>query len=315
MKKSLFIKSITIIFIIICYILFVLPLIVKAQENIPKGMTVNNEMRVMTSQSEMTRVISMAPSITEMVFALEKGHVLVGRSLYSTSPKKALDLPVIGSYYRPDLEKILSLKPDLCIAIKDGTPKETINRLRSLDIEVLVLNPDTLETLKDSLLELGSALNAEDKSQELLVQMNIELEKAQLRIKNIENLTSPDNLTAPTVILQLQKSPLIIAGNQSFLGGLIEKAGGNTIQSDKLYPSLSLEEVLTLNPDIILIIGMGEDDANKDAINDWNKWDKVSAVKNNRVYIIDEDLFTRPSLRTPEALHTLIDIFYGVIEQ
>lgn len=319
MKKSLSIKYLSGVCFAICYLL--LPFVVESKEiavttdaNEVRLIADANEMNLMPEHSEIyvlpdaneMRLISLAPSITEMIVALEKDHLLVGRTLYSTSPESLLDLPIIGSYYKPDLEKILSLKPDLCIAIADGTPKEIINRLQSLGVEVLVLNPEDLESLKGSLLELASALDAGNKAQELLVQMNAEFERAEQRMQNIENIKPPK------VLLQLQESPLIVVSGQSFLGELIDKAGGhNIVNSDKLYPILSLEEVLTMNPDIILILGMGSENVNQAAITTWNKWDKISAVQNKRIYILEEDYFTRPSIHTPEAIHALIDIFHG----
>lgn len=106
------------------------------------------------------RIVSLAPSITEIVYALEQGDRLKGVTRYSDYPREATKLPRIGSYVRLDIERIVALNPDLCIATKDGNPKAIIDRLESLKIPVYVVNPHNLDTILETILEIGTILNA-----------------------------------------------------------------------------------------------------------------------------------------------------------
>jgi iron complex transport system substrate-binding protein len=106
------------------------------------------------------RVVALAPSITEIIYALGQEHLLKGVTLYSDYPPAAARLPKVGSYVQLNLEKIVVLRPDLCIATKDGNPREVANRLESLNIPVYAVNPRNLETVMQTVLEIGKLLNA-----------------------------------------------------------------------------------------------------------------------------------------------------------
>ena len=104
------------------------------------------------------RVISLAPNITEIVFALGQGSRLVGVTTYSDYPADTEHIPKIGSYVRLDLERIVSLSPDLCLAIKDGNPKEAVTRRESLGLPVYAVDPRNLESVMETLVSIGDLL-------------------------------------------------------------------------------------------------------------------------------------------------------------
>ena len=133
----------------------VLPLISFEAASVAK--TVTDQLgRQVTVPDKPQRVVSLAPSITEIVFALNQGHRLQGVTTYSDFPPEALKLPRVGSYVHLDLEKIVSLKPDLCIAIKDGNPRLIAQRLESLRIPVYAVDPDNLKTIMKTVTEIGT---------------------------------------------------------------------------------------------------------------------------------------------------------------
>ncbi|MDL1984861.1 MAG: helical backbone metal receptor, partial [Deltaproteobacteria bacterium] len=99
------------------------------------------------------RVVSLAPSITEIIFALGQEHRLKGATRFSDFPSEAIGLPRVGSYVQLDLERIVALKPDLCIAIKDGNPRQTVVRLESLEVPVYVVDPRNLEAVTETIVE------------------------------------------------------------------------------------------------------------------------------------------------------------------
>jgi iron complex transport system substrate-binding protein len=104
-------------------------------------------------------VVSLAPSITEIIFALGEEDRLKGVTQHCDFPAAAQDLPKVGSYVHLDLERIVALKPDLCIAVRDGNPRSTVDRLEALGIPVYAVDPRNLDTVVDTVLEIGQLLN------------------------------------------------------------------------------------------------------------------------------------------------------------
>ena len=127
------------------------------------------------------RVVSLAPSITEIVFALGEGHRLKGVTQHCDFPPEAESLPKIGSYVHPDLEKIVALKPDLCLGTRDGNPREVAERLEALKIPVYAVNPKDLDTVMDTLLEIGRLLHAEQRAQTLVKEMRAQDRRGESR--------------------------------------------------------------------------------------------------------------------------------------
>ena len=156
--------------------------------------------RMVRIETSPRRVISLAPSITEIVYDLGKGSLLKGATQYSNIPEAATKLPRVGSYVRLDLEKIVSLKPDLCIAIKDGNPKHTVEKIIQLGIPVYVINPRSLEGIMSAIRGIGGALDAPEQAEAIVADMKT-------RIGRIEEITS--QLTRrPKVFFQIDASPL-----------------------------------------------------------------------------------------------------------
>src|SRR5210317_1024157 len=134
------------------------------------------------------RVIALAPSITEIIYNLGQEKRLVGVTQFSTYPAEAESLPRIGSYVRPDIEKIIALKPDLCLAIKDGNPKHIVDKIVSLGIPVYVLNPRNMQQIMDTITRLGSLFHAEQAAAELVTDMETRIGRVQsLVIKGVHN--------------------------------------------------------------------------------------------------------------------------------
>lgn len=246
------------------------------------------------------RIVAMAPSVTELLFSLGCGSRVVGRSHFSTEPLEALSLPDVGSYIRPSLEKIVSLRPDLCIGVKDGNPPSLVRRIEQAGIPVLLLDISSFESLEGAVLQMGEVLGISDKAEETVEKMRRHLQETQLRVKNLKKRDV-------SVLFQLQTGPLIAASPRSFAGSLIELAGGTNAISDKgeaLYPVLSREEAASLRPDVILVAGMGNS-PDEDSVQKWKAWSSRS-----RVFIVPSDSFTRPSLKALEALDELVRILY-----
>jgi iron complex transport system substrate-binding protein len=249
------------------------------------------------------RVISLAPSITEIVFTLECEKLLKGVTTYSDYPPEAQNLPKVGSYVYLDLEKIVSLKPDLCIGIKDGNPKEIVLRLESLGIPVYAVHPKSLQSIRTTVLEIGELLGASEKAKQVSKQMQLQIEQAQQLTAQLEN--------RPRVFFQIGISPIVSAGSDTFLNELIEIAGGiNVAAKYTSYPRFSTEEVVVAEPDVIIITSMARKKAFEQVKEMWRQWPNMPAVKNDRIFLVDSDLFDRPTPRLLEGLKVLAELIH-----
>jgi iron complex transport system substrate-binding protein len=259
--------------------------------------------RHVTVPEKPERIVSLAPSITEIVFALDQGHRLKGVTTYSDFPPDAKKLPKVGSYVHLDLEKIVALKPDLCIAIKDGNPIAVAQRLESLKIPVYAVNPRNLETVMQTVQEIGGLLNVEDKADNLVQSMNS-------RIQNVQSLAAKAAYR-PRVFFQIGVSPIVSVGTHTFSHELIVLAGGkNLAEGPVAYPRYSIEQVLALSPEVFIITSMARAAVFEQVKSEWSRWPNIPAVRNHRIFIEDSNLFDRPTLRLVDGLELMARLIH-----
>ncbi|MGV8075560.1 MAG: ABC transporter substrate-binding protein [Syntrophobacteraceae bacterium] len=254
------------------------------------------------------RVVSLAPSITEIVFALGKGDRLKGVTQHCDFPKEAQSLPGIGSYIHPDLERIAALKPDLCIATKDGNPRDLAERLVALGIPVYAVNPKDLDTVVDTVIEIGRILNTEVKAQELANEMRSRIARVKSRVAEAGR--------RPKVFFQIGVVPIVSVGTDTFIHELITTAGGeNTAQGLTPYPRFSREQVLALSPEVVIITSMTRGQVFEEVRDEWKKWESLPAVRNERIHIVESNLFDRPAPRLIEGLELLARLIHPELFQ
>jgi iron complex transport system substrate-binding protein len=249
------------------------------------------------------RVIALAPSITEIIFALGAEGRLKGVTLYSDYPVQAKILPRVGSYVHLDLEKIVALNPDLCLAIKDGNPRHLVDKIVEMGIPVYVIDPHDLEQTMDTITRIGFLLNVEQAAGTLVTDMEKRIKRVQELVKRADHI--------PRVFFQIDAEPIVSAGNDTFINELIVLAGGkNTAAGEDPYPRYSLEDILVLQPEIILISSMaGGLDAEK-LIMEWQRWKQLHAVQNGQIHVVDADLFDRPTPRLVTGLEVIAAILH-----
>jgi iron complex transport system substrate-binding protein len=265
------------------------------------------ERRVMVPDDP-ERVISLAPSITEIVYALGQENRLKGVTRYSDFPSQAKKLPRIGSYVRLDIERIVALNPDLCIATKDGNPKAVIDRLESLRIPVYVVNPHNLDTILETIQAIGTVLNARDKAAILTNSMRS-------RIKHVRTQAARAAYR-PRVFFQIGISPIVSAGSPTFIHELIELAGGRNLAEGRIaYPRFSREQVLALEPEVFIITSMARQAVFEQVKAQWRRWPNMPAVRDQRIFLVDSDLFDRPSPRLVAGLELLIKLIHPKLEE
>jgi iron complex transport system substrate-binding protein len=237
------------------------------------------------------RIVSMAPSITEIVFALEQEHRLVGVTRYSDYPPEAAKLPKVGSYVRLDIERIVALNPDLCIATKDGNPKAVIERLASLKIPVYVVNPHNLDTILETILEIGTILDAGDKAATITNRMLSRIQRVNSRVAQVVH--------RPRVFFQIGISPIVSAGTETLIA----------------YPRFSREQVLALEPEIFIITSMARQAVFEEVKAEWRQWPRIPAVRDERIFLVDSDLFDRPSPRLVDGLELLARLIHPELQE
>jgi len=249
------------------------------------------------------RIVSLAPSITEIIFALEQGHRLRGVTRFSDYPTSAQALPKVGSYVQLDLERIVSLRPDLCIAVKDGNPKAVVARLESLGIPVFAVDPRDLNAVLETIATLGGLLDAQNAADALV----LDLEK---RIQAVvQRRERPSR--RPTVFFQIGLSPIVSVGTDTFIHELIVLAGGVNLAAGPVpYPRFSREEVVAMAPDLIIITSMAREGIFETIRSEWQRWKNMPAASNDGIVLVDSNLFDRASPRLVDGLERLADIIH-----
>jgi iron complex transport system substrate-binding protein len=247
------------------------------------------------------RVVALAPSVTEIVFALGQEHRLVGVSAHSDFPEGTGGLPKVGPYVRPDLERIIALRPDLCLAVKDGNPKRVVERLEMLGLPVYAVDPRSLGAIMEAIQGIGEVLGAEARAAAIIQEMEQRIETVRERAARA--------VDRPRVFYQIGLLPMVSVGTGTFMHELIEISGGvNLAAGMDPYPRFSPEEVVTMAPEVILVSAMRSEGVR--AKEQWARFGTIPAVRHDRVHAVDSDLFDRPSPRLVLALEELARLLH-----
>ncbi len=249
------------------------------------------------------RIVSLAPSITETLFFLGLGDKVVGVTRYCNFPPEAQTKTIIGGVIDPNYEIIVSLKPDLIIMTVEGNTKESFDKLSSLGFKIFVTNPRNFDGIFKTMLDIGKICGVEDRAISLVDSLKRELDK--IKKKNIAK-------AKPKIFVLLSLNPVMTAGKNTFINEIIEKAGGINVagNSKQNYPIFNREEILKVNPDIIILTDpkVGKDEL----LNMFPEWKHIKAIKENKIFKIDPDILLRPSPRVVLAtkiIAQLIDKF------
>lgn len=249
------------------------------------------------------RIVSLMPSLTEIVFDLQRGDLLVGATQFATEPEAAGALPRVGSYLHLDIERIAALRPDLCLAARDGNPAHMIRRIEELGIPVFALDPRTLPEIVESVLLLGDLLHARQRAAKIVREMEEKMAVVAERVN-----ASADR---PSVFFQIDAAPMISAGSGTFIDTLISAAGGRNLAGSAAgYPRFSWEDILTMGPEVVIIASMAGGYTEEELLGQWLRWPEIPAVRNGRVHVVDADLFDRPVPRLADGLVRLAALLH-----
>lgn len=259
-------------------------------------------------KTNVSRIVSLAPNLTEMLFAMGLGDKVVGVSSASDFPPAVKNLPKVGQFTAVSVEKIVSLRPDIVIATMDGNSQTDVEKLRSLNVEVFCIFPNSVAGLLDSINQLGMVLSCKRQAEKLVQNMQLAIGSVSSKARTLAK-----SKPKPKVLIALDLNPLVSASGQTFLGELVELAGGNNVVggSSIRYPRLNLESIVALAPEVILVTGHGCEKALLKEVQEIKKWRGVPAVVNGRVYLLDPDLVTRPGPRIAGGLALIHERLYA----
>lgn len=289
MRKILYILSLILILSLVVGSINAWCFPVTVRDEVGRSITVNKEPQ---------RIISTAPNVTEILFALGLGDKVVGVTTFCNYPEEAKSKEKIGTFQSPNIEKILSLKPDLIVAT-GGVQRQFVERMEKMGIPVYVSYPHDLNEVLKSIYRIGVITGAEKKAKELLFDLKFRIAKVTSKVSKAKS--------KPKVFFELWHEPLMSAGPGSFIDDLIKKAGGINIAQDAktAYPIFSLEQLIKEDPDVI--IGAESSMGGKPVVAVTNRpgWDALRAVKNQRIFTINDDIIFRAGPRLIIALELI----------
>jgi iron complex transport system substrate-binding protein len=244
------------------------------------------------------RIIPLAPNLTEILYALGLGDRVVGVTNHCNYPPEASLKPRVGSYINLNVEKIISLSPDLAIGTVDGNERIILDLLEQANIKVFFVNPRSVRQVIDTILNLGRLCGAQGNAQVLAGKLTKRVDHV------LERTFSKEK---PLVFLQIQIQPIMTVNKNTVHHDLIRLAGGRNMAAEEpvTYPRISMEEVIQKKPEVILISSMEMGGRFEKARQDWLRWTSIPAVQNKRVYLIDSDLIDRPSPRLIDGLEIM----------
>jgi iron complex transport system substrate-binding protein len=250
------------------------------------------------AQEPPRRIISMAPSATETLFALGLGDKLVGVTRYCDYPPKAKEISSVGGYVDPNYEQIVALKPDLVILLSSHVDAQ--RGLEKLGIETLVVPHATVNDIHKAILRLGAACGAKEKARDLVQGMERRIEAVGHKVKGMPRPRTLICIGRDTQTGQL--AGMYIAGRHEYFDEVLELAGGvNAYRDERVaYPQVSAEGIISLNPDVIVDLVGELNPEGKTATEIATQWDRlrpVQAVRHDKVHVIVGDHALRPGPR------------------
>ena len=252
------------------------------------------------------RIVSLAPNITEILFALGLDKEIVAVSSDSDYPAGATNKKKVGTFWQPNTEAIIASKPDLVITLWFEQQNQVAETLKRLGYPVLTLKIEKIEELLTAIQEIGVATGSKQRAEQLAKDISAQLNDLQSKFSSAYKVK---------VLWAVQPEPLRVAGRNTFVNKLIELAGGENAvgQTIQQYPPIGTEELLACGAEIIIQSAMGTADTyeqQKAAEKFWSKFAALPAVKNNRIYVVQPDITLRLGPRLPQGIILITDCLY-----
>jgi iron complex transport system substrate-binding protein len=248
--------------------------------------------RKVTLPNQVTKVVSLAPNLTEIVFAVDSGEKLVGVTEFCNFPEDAKKIQKIGDTMKPNLENIIALKPDV-VLVSTASQLETFTQtLEKQGIAVFISNPNNLDSIYKTIYQVGEIFGKNEKTNEVVNALKKRVSEVEAKTQNAKTVKT---------FVQISREPLFTIGKDSFLTDLVNRAGGTSVTADisTAYPNISKETALTYQPEAIILSDSPDNQNPNEVFLD------SSAVKTNKVFKINADILSRPSPRVVDALEQI----------
>jgi len=248
------------------------------------------------------RIVSLAPSMTEILYSIGLDEEIVGVTDFCDYPPQALAKPKVG-YSNPNLESLVALKPDLVLAPGTFLRTDTLTKLEQLKIPTFILDAKTIEDIPSHVQTIGRMLDRVPAADRVATEMRRQVIALKAKVQGRPR---------PRVLYVLHSQPLITVGPGSFIHQMIEVAGGVNIagRAQAPYPRLSMEEVLKEDPEL-LVFPVGKSEAvSESEQQQWRRWTTMSAVRQQRFHHVQSDLLNRPGPRIAQGLEALARIIH-----
>ncbi|MGY0372029.1 ABC transporter substrate-binding protein [Clostridium sp. JNZ J1-5] len=256
--------------------------------------------REVTIEKEPQKIVSIAPNITETIFALGKGNKLVGRTDFCDYPAEVKDIQSIGTLKDPNIEKIVELKPDLVIA-STHFKKDVLRKLEGLGIKVVVLyGQESFDGVYDTIKKVGQVTNANNEAEKIVTDMK-------KKVENVVSKVKDKNKPKVYYVVGYGKTGDFTAGKGTFINSMIEMAGGDNVAKDTEGWKYSLEKLIEKNPEIIVCSKSFD---TKKGIESTNGYKDLKAVKEGKLIEIDNNLLDRQGPRLALGLEELAKVLH-----
>lgn len=226
------------------------------------------------------RVIALSPLINELIFALNEGERVVGNTTFCNYPKESIDIPKVGGFFSVSLEKVLELEPDLVILQKNNS--KLAKKLNTLSIETLMIQIESIESIKRAILKIGKIFEKERRALEIVSEIEIALNS----LKGI--ISNQDILIVFGENLSLSRE-IFVSGRDLYFDEIIRVSGNQNALKNALsnQPTLSLEGIISLNPDIVILIAPDTEFSKNTLIKPWLKL-PIKASKEQNIYVANQ---------------------------
>lgn len=251
------------------------------------------------------RILSLAPSVTEMLFAIGAGGQVAGVTQFCDFPPEALRKPKVG-YANPNVESLVALQPDLILAPREFLKPDLIASLDNLKIPIFILSDQTVEDIFSHMQTIGRIVERQAEAAALVMELRQQLAAIKQRVQGRPPVR---------VLYVLNSQPLITPGPGSFIDQLIALAGGINVAAKSVtpYPHLSMETVLLEDPEVLIFpVGATEGISEGEQLA-WKRWSGLSAIKQGRMYQIPADLLNRPGPRIVQGLERLATLLHPAL--
>lgn len=246
------------------------------------------------------RIISLAPSITEILFALGAGDRVVGVSTYCDYPPEAARIDRIGTFLEPNVERILAKRPDLVIGVPSPGNRASVEHLQGLGLRTLIVDPERITDVLAAIRAVAAAVGVPTRGEELVARIEGDVGAVRARL---------DDAPKPRVLMLVGRSPFIAAGAGTYQDELIDLARGENVAvaGGRAWPTVSLESIVAHAPEVIIDTSMGSEESpdRASALAFWRDFPSIPAVHDHRIYGYRAYELLRPGPRVAETLEAI----------